>query len=82
MVTLSGGEKKHYESIVEGMLEQLNMGLGFGDLFESIYDELSGIIPYNRIAVALLEEPEHLLRLTSCRSDDSRASESILARFA
>jgi formate hydrogenlyase transcriptional activator len=69
MVTRPRGEKQDYDSIVEGMLEQLNMGLGFSDLFESIYDKLFGIIPYNRIAVALLEEPDHLLRLTSCRSD-------------
>ena len=58
-----------YERLVERMLEQINMGQGFDELFNSVYDQLHGIVPYNRIAVALLEEPANLLRLISCRSD-------------
>ena len=58
-----------YERLVEQMLEQLNMGHSFNDLFDSVYSQLHGIVPYNRIAVALLEEPGHVLRLASCRSD-------------
>ncbi len=58
-----------YDQLVERMLEQLNMGYGFDQLFNSVYDQLHGIVPYNRIAVALLEEETNLLRLTSCRSD-------------
>lgn len=69
MVVSRHPEEANYDSVVESMLEQLNLGLSFDELFESIYDKLTGIIPYNRIAVALLEEPERLLRLTSCRSD-------------
>ena len=38
-------------------------------MFNSIYDQLQGIVPYNRIAVALFDEHEDLLRLISCRSD-------------
>ena len=62
-------EYRDYERLVEQMLEQLNMGHSFNDLFDSVYDQLHGIVPYNRIAVALLEEPGDLLRLASCRSD-------------
>jgi formate hydrogenlyase transcriptional activator len=58
-----------FDQLVEQMLEQLNMGHGFDQLFNSVYDQLHGIVPYNRIAVALLEEETDLLRLKSCRSD-------------
>ncbi len=61
--------RAEYNRLTEQLLEQLNMGLGFEELFNSVYDQLHGIVPYNRIAVALLEEPTNLLRLTSCRSD-------------
>ena len=62
-------DRAGYEHVVESLLEQLNMGRSFSELFDSIYDQLVGIVPYNRIGVALLEEPERVLRLTSCRSD-------------
>ncbi len=62
-----------YDKLVEQMLEQLNMGQGFDELFNSFYAQLQGILPFNRIAVALLEEPGNLLRLTSCRSDGNVA---------
>ncbi len=58
-----------YDMLIERMLEQLNMGYCFEELFDSVYDQLHGIVPYKRIAVALLEEETNLLRLTSCRSD-------------
>ena len=58
-----------YDKLIERMLEQLNMGYCFEELIDSVYDQLHGIVPYNRIAVALLEEETNLLRLTSCRSD-------------
>jgi len=58
-----------YERLVEQLLEQLNMGSGLDELLNSVYDQLRGIVPYNRIAVALLEESDELLRLISCRSD-------------
>ncbi|TWT51785.1 sigma 54-interacting transcriptional regulator [Allorhodopirellula solitaria] len=59
----------NYEQLVERMLRQLNMGQGLDELLGSVFDQLSGVVPYNRIAVALLEEPAHVLRLVSCRSD-------------
>ena len=58
-----------YERLVERMLEQNNMGQSLDELLDSVYDQLHGIVPYNRIAVALLEQPLNLLRLISCRSD-------------
>jgi len=58
-----------YERLVERLLRQLNMGHGLDELIASVFDQLSGVVPYNRIAVALLEEPAHVLRLVSCRSD-------------
>ena len=60
---------KKYEQLVERMLEQINMGQGLDDLLSSVYEQLRGVVPYNRIAVALLEQSGNLLRLISCRSD-------------
>lgn len=59
----------NYERLVARMLEQINLGQGLDELLDSAYDQLRGIVPYNRIAVALLEQPLNLLRLISCRSD-------------
>lgn len=58
-----------YERLVERMLEQINLGQSLDELLDSVYGQLQGIVPYNRIAVALLERPRNLLRLISCRSD-------------
>jgi formate hydrogenlyase transcriptional activator len=58
-----------YDRLVGELLEQLNMGRSFEQLFDSVYDQLQGTVPYNRIAVALLEGRPPRLRLTSCRSD-------------
>ncbi len=69
MPPTSSAPSTNYERLVEQMLRQLNMGHGLDELLASVFDQLSGIVPYNRIAVALLEEPAHVLRLVSCRSD-------------
>lgn len=58
-----------YDRLVEELLEQLNMGRGFDELFNSLYDRLGEVVPCDRIGVAILEESEQLLRLISCRSD-------------
>jgi len=58
-----------YERLVERMLEQINMGQGLDEMLSSVYEQLRGIVPYNRIAVALLEQSGNVLRLISCRSD-------------
>ncbi len=62
-------DRVRYQHVIEQLLEQLNMGRAFDDLFGTIYDRLRGIIPFNRLAVALLEDNASVLRLTSCRSD-------------
>ncbi|MFG0288564.1 MAG: sigma 54-interacting transcriptional regulator [Rhodopirellula sp. JB044] len=58
-----------YERLVERMLRQLNMGHGLDELLASVFDHLADLVPSNRIAVALLEEPARVLRLVACRSD-------------
>jgi formate hydrogenlyase transcriptional activator len=58
-----------YDAVVADLLEQINLGRTFEDLFNCIYERLQGIVPYHRIAVALLEESGDALRLVSCRSD-------------
>jgi formate hydrogenlyase transcriptional activator len=59
----------NFELLVARVIEQINMGQGLDELLDSAYDQLSGVVPYNRIAVAPLEQPLNLLRLISCRSE-------------
>jgi formate hydrogenlyase transcriptional activator len=60
-------DRRQYDHVVEGLLEQLNLGRDHEELLNSVYEQLRGVIPYDRIGVGLLEEPERILRLTSCR---------------
>jgi formate hydrogenlyase transcriptional activator len=69
----SGQSRSAFGRLNERLLRQLNMGRRFEDLFDSVYEQLRGMVPYNRIAVALLERGGQLLRLTSCRSDGETA---------
>ncbi len=62
-------DRQSYERVVEQLLEQLNMGRSFEELFNSIYHQLRGIVPFNRIGVALLDDDDGVLRVLSCRSD-------------
>ena len=61
--------KAAYDEVVEELIEQINMGRSYEELFDSIYDRLRGVVPYNRIAVALLEPSGDGLTLISCHSD-------------
>jgi formate hydrogenlyase transcriptional activator len=61
--------QEQYDHVVEGLIEQLNMGSSFEELLNSVYDQLKGAVPYDRIGIGVLEEPEGLLRLASCRSN-------------
>jgi formate hydrogenlyase transcriptional activator len=63
------GKKRVYDRVVEQLLEQLNMGHSLEDLLDSIYENLRGSLPYNRIAVALLNESSGVLTAITCRSD-------------
>jgi len=58
-----------YEEVVAELVEQINLGRTYEDLLNSIFDRLQGIVPYDRIAVALLEDAGTRLQLVSCRSD-------------
>ncbi len=62
-----------YDAVVETLLEQINLGRGYQELFDCVYERLRGIVPYNRIAVALLDEAGDQLTLVSCRSDGAEA---------
>jgi|GEM_PF-3816432 len=64
-----GNTPEKYERLVERMLEQINLGQGLDELLRSVYEQLCEVVPYNRIAVALLEQSGNVLRLISCRSD-------------
>jgi transcriptional regulator with GAF, ATPase, and Fis domain len=63
----SAGDDFH--AIVVELLEQLNQGHGFEDLLQRLYDRLHGVVPFDRVAVALLTEDGDRLRLVSCHSD-------------
>ena len=62
-------EPRRYQTVVEQLLEGLNMGRSFEDLLTAIYGNLAGIVPFNRIGVAILDEATGVLRAISCRSD-------------
>ncbi len=58
-----------FEALVADLLEQITLGHTPEDLFATIYTRLRGLVPYNRIAVALLHEQGTMLRLVACRTD-------------
>lgn len=58
-----------YQQLAGELLAQLNLGRDFEQLLDSVYSRLAGIVPYNRIAVAIIEGQPSRLRLISCRCD-------------
>src|SRR5262249_50382558 len=62
-----------YERLVEQLLEEINLGRSLDELLGTVYDRLQGIVPYNRIAVALVQPGGDKLRLVCCRSDGPEA---------
>jgi len=62
-------EPRRYQTVVEQLLEGLNLGRSCEELLTSIYDNLAGVVPFHRIGVAILDEPAEVLRAVSCRSD-------------
>src|SRR5262249_20782767 len=66
-MTTDAGLPAAYDALVEDLLEQINLGRSYEELFDRIYDGLQGIVPYHRIAVALLLDPGDRLGLVSCR---------------
>jgi len=67
--SLPPGSATTFDRLVGELLQQLNHGRDFESLLDSIYHQLTGIVPYNRIAVAIFEDHPARLRLISCRSD-------------
>ena len=55
-------EPRRYQTVVEQLLEGLNLGRSFEDLLTAIYDNLAGTVPFNRIGVAILVETKGVLR--------------------
>jgi formate hydrogenlyase transcriptional activator len=62
-----------YDHVVEDLLEQINLGRSFAELFDRLYGRLRGIVPFNRLAVALLSEDGERLRLVASQSDGPEA---------
>src|SRR5262245_17074476 len=58
-----------YDSLVADLIEQVTLGRSPADLLDRVYDRLHGIVPYHRIAIALLSDAGDKLGLTHCRSD-------------
>lgn len=58
-----------FQQLAGELLAQLNLGRDFEQLLDSVYSRLAGIVPYNRIAVAIIEGEPSRLRLISCRCD-------------
>lgn len=58
-----------YQAVVEHLLEGLNLGRSLEDLLTSVYENLAGVVPYNRIGVALLDDARRVLRAVWARSD-------------
>lgn len=59
----------NYRQVVGQLLEALNMGRSVDDLLAAMYENLTGVVPFNRIGVAVLDDAGETLRLISCRSD-------------
>ncbi|HYT91647.1 MAG TPA: sigma-54-dependent Fis family transcriptional regulator [Gemmataceae bacterium] len=62
-----------YDRLIEELLEEINLGRSLDELLDTVYDRLQGIVPYNRIAVALVQPGGDKLRLVCCRSDGPEA---------
>ncbi|TVP97687.1 MAG: GAF domain-containing protein [Planctomycetaceae bacterium] len=62
-------ENASYHQLIGELLEQLNLGRDCEQLLDSVYLRLAGMVPYNRIAVAIIEGESPRLRLISCRTD-------------
>ena len=62
-------DASRYLTVVEQLLEGLNLGRSFEELLTSVYENLKDLVPYNRIGVAMLDEGRKVLRAVWARSD-------------
>ena len=51
------------------IVQDLNAGRSFREIFNSIYSRMSGLMPCNRLAVALYDASGDVLTIHACRSD-------------
>jgi len=68
-VEVSEVNASSHQAVVEQLLEGLNLGRSLDELLASVYDNLTGILPYNRIGVAMLDDSQRVLRAVWSRSD-------------
>ena len=77
------GTSRSFQTVVEPLLEGLSRGRSIEDLLTTIWDNLAGVVPFNRIGVAILDESTGLLRVISCRSDgETKLNVGYAARLA
>ena len=55
--------------LLNELVESLNLGRSFEEVFELIYERLRDLVPYNRIAVALTDSACRKLTIVAARSD-------------
>jgi PAS domain S-box-containing protein len=56
--------------LLNEITRRLNLGNSLEEVFGLIYDQLREYVPYNRIAIALTDEPGERLSILAARSDD------------
>jgi PAS domain S-box-containing protein len=56
-------------ALLADITESLNLGNSVEEVFNLVYDRLKDFIPYNRIAIALMDEKSGRLSITAARSD-------------
>lgn len=66
---LSVGSDASQVSLLQELIQSLNLGRSFEEVFNLIYDRLRTFVPYNRIAVALTDSSRERLSIIAARSD-------------
>lgn len=66
---LSVGSDASQVSLLQELIQSLNLGRSFDEVFNLIYDRLRTFVPYNRIAVAVTDPMRERLSIIAARSD-------------
>jgi GAF domain-containing protein len=61
------------DTLVGQVLDQINRGLRFDDIFANLYDHIRTAVPCHRVAVALVEPDGAHLRLVAALADGEQA---------
>lgn len=56
-------------SLLNAITEDINAGKTLDEVVATVYDRLREIVPYNRIGVALIHQPEDRVKLVALKSD-------------